>query len=325
MRPITITRQQLVRQRFERHDLHRAPASLPKATDVALLDYGVQDTGPDGAAWALAVRGAPVPGTDELAFAWTLRGAPHAYRRADLEAVAVATAPLSEADAAKRIFDAAKPLKAAGISILDALTTVADRERAIVVDPTVKGDLSSRLNEVLAEPFQRECRPCRAIHIYEMPIRLAALQAGLELEAGTSPPVLRRVPGLEPTRFQRLGTEADPRMDVIRNHLRFYPGARLRDAAVFVDAPLKEIKANWPHDAVEVTISEAEPSARHEPRFVLAGDAEGLTEPPRRGPGALRLLGPYDPYLQLRDRSSSSPTKRGARICGGCWAAPAPS
>ena len=49
--------------------------------------------------------------------AWTLRGAPHAYRRSEAAAVAAAVAPWSEADAAKRIFDASKPLRDAGIPV----------------------------------------------------------------------------------------------------------------------------------------------------------------------------------------------------------------
>ena len=42
--------------------------------------------------------------------AWTLRGAPHAYRRSEAAGVAAAVAPWNEADAAKRIFDASRPL-----------------------------------------------------------------------------------------------------------------------------------------------------------------------------------------------------------------------
>ena len=54
------------------------------ATDVDLLDLGVQDTGTFGSAWALEVRGARPAGPDDLLLAWTIRGAPHAYRRRDV-------------------------------------------------------------------------------------------------------------------------------------------------------------------------------------------------------------------------------------------------
>jgi hypothetical protein len=46
--------------RFRRHQLDGDAAARGKGGDVALLDYGVQDTGPDGAAWALAIRGVDV-------------------------------------------------------------------------------------------------------------------------------------------------------------------------------------------------------------------------------------------------------------------------
>jgi hypothetical protein len=113
MAAIAMSRRDVLRFRFHRHQLDREADSARSVTDVDLLDYEVQDTGPDGPAWALCIRGAPTealhraadPPTD-LAITWTLRGAPHAYRRKDLAAVATATAPWSEADAAKRVFDA---------------------------------------------------------------------------------------------------------------------------------------------------------------------------------------------------------------------------
>ena len=48
----------------------------PSVADTAVLDLGVQDTGTDGAAWALRLRGAPEPAADELVLLWTIRGAP---------------------------------------------------------------------------------------------------------------------------------------------------------------------------------------------------------------------------------------------------------
>ena len=58
--------------------------------------------------------------------------------------VAAAVEPFSDADAGKRIYDASKPLKAAGIGNLAALDAVAAAMRAVVTEPTVKGDVSGR-------------------------------------------------------------------------------------------------------------------------------------------------------------------------------------
>lgn len=293
----TIDRRQVLAFRTRQHQLgdHRAGT-------VALLDYGVQDTGPDGAAWALAVRGGTTPQKD-LALAWTLRGAPHAYRRSALAEISVATSPYSQADAAKRIFDASKPLKEAGIEPIEALQTVAAALRKLAPRPIVKGDASGALNDLLGEPYLRSCRPCDAIHIYEQPFRLAALQAGLELEAGTSPPVLRRVPDLAPASFEHLGSEAAPRFDVIRNHLRFFGPATRKDIAEFVDMPLAVVKANWPDDAVEVEVTGVPTAAR----FVLEEHLDDVrTKAPKRS-STVSLLGPYDPYLQLRGRDVLAP------------------
>jgi hypothetical protein len=296
-----VVRREVLRFRVRQHQLDREPGTANGPTDVALLDYGVQDTGPDGAAWALAIRGLPDVDQKELAMAWTLRGAPHLYSRTALAKVAVATAPLSEADAAKRMFDASKPLKAAGITALEALRVVAGHQRDIVTAPTVKGELSRRLTEILDEPYLRFCRPCDTTHGYEMPFRLAALQAGLELEPGTSPPVLRRIPKLRPPMLRRLGDGADTRFDVIRSYLRFYGPGRVKDAAAFVDAPVKDMKAHWPEDVVEVVVTDEPAAGRPEPRFVLAGDLDAVTASDS-GKRTVRLVGPYDPYLQLRDR-----------------------
>lgn len=286
------------RFRFHRHQLDRADGSAA-ATDADVLDLGVQDTGTDGAAWALAVRGARSAGPDDLLLAWTLRGAPHAYRRADAAAVALATAPWSDADAAKRIFDAVKPLKAAGRPALDALRHVAAAERRIVRRSMVKGDLSGRLNAELDEPYQRFCRPCDTVHIYEQPFRLAALQAGLELEPGTSPPVLRRIPGFRPPMFP-VDATVDPRVDVLRGYLRFYGPGRPQDAAAFVDTIVKEVKAHWPDDTVPVRVTGL-PDAPAT-LDLLAADVDDLLATPLEGPGVVRLVGGYDPYLQLRGR-----------------------
>ena len=69
--------------------------------------------------------------------------------------------------------------------------------RDVVTGPMAKGEVSAAVTALMDPPFLRFCRPCDTTHLYEMPFRLAALRAGLELEHGTSPPVLRPVPDFE--------------------------------------------------------------------------------------------------------------------------------
>ncbi|MEX5635929.1 winged helix DNA-binding domain-containing protein [Parafrankia sp. FMc2] len=282
----SLTRADVLAFRTRAQGLDRESTPLADAT---VLELGVQDTGPDGGRWALAVRGMAVDalGAEALAVAWTLRGAPHLYRRADLPCIAAATAPFSDADAGKRIFDAARPLREAGISPIEALESVAATMRTLVTGPMVKGEVSGRLAELMDPPYLRFCRSCQATHLYEQPFRLAALRAGLELEPGTSPPVLRPVPG-----FTRAAS-VPARFDVVRGYLRLLGPATPKHVAEFLDSPVKEVKAHWPQDAVEVTV-EGERS------WLLAEDTAGLTAGPAR---TTRLLGPYDLYLQGRDRS----------------------
>jgi hypothetical protein len=269
--------------RVRAQQLDRAHGTLAA---TAALAIGVQDTGPDGARWALANRGVLAPDPAELVLLWTVRGAPHCYRRADLPHVVAAAAPYSDADAAKRIYDAAKPLKAAGIPVLEALDRMAAELRALVPDRMVKGELSGAVTARLPAPYVRECVPCGGVvHPWEMPFRLGALRAGLELEPGTSPPVLRRIPDLVPVE--------DERFDLVRLSLHLLGPTTPKLVAGYLEAPVKEVERRWPQDVVDVRV---EGEARH----VLAQDAELLDAGPVTG---TRLLGPYDLLLQARDRA----------------------
>ncbi|MFI7218074.1 winged helix DNA-binding domain-containing protein [Micromonospora maritima] len=284
-----VDRRQVMSFRVRAQQLDRAQGAL---ADAAVLDLGVQDTGPDGGRWALAMRGVDVSAlsADDLVLLWTVRGAPHLYRRADVGAVAAAVEPFSDADAGKRIYDASKPLKAAGIANLTALDEVAARMREVVTAPTVKGDVSGRLAELLPEPYLRFCRPCDATHLYEMPFRLAAVRAGLELRLDTSPPVLEPIPDLTPR-------DPGERFDLVRAYLRLLGPATPKHVADYLDAPVKDVKARWPQDAVEVTVD-------GEKRWLLAADEAALTS---ADVTATRLLGPFDLFLQAKDRPTLVP------------------
>lgn len=297
------TRADVLAYRIHAQQLDR-PTAKRGLTDAAIFDFGVQDTGRDGASWALANRGVPVASADELesrddvALAWTLRGSPHYYRRAELYDAFVATSPMSEADAAKRAINTDKLLKPAGIPVQAGLAEIAAKMRTVVTRPMGKGEVSTRLTAALAEPYLRFCGPCGVRHAPEQAFRLAALYAGLELEPGTSPPVLRRIKGW-PRRTPGPAPDAltaPKRLQPIRNYLRFLGPATPGDLAGFLDTSVAEVKAHWPEDAVPVTVEGTK-------RWWFPGELPDVDLV------AVRLLGGYDLMLQGRDRALLVPDK----------------
>jgi hypothetical protein len=78
---------------------------------------------------------------------------------------------------------------------------------------------------------------------------------------------------------------------VVRAYLRLLGPATPKHVAEYLDATLKDVRARWPDDAVEVDVA-------GERRWLLAADLERLEAPER----STRLLGPFDLFLQARDR-----------------------
>ncbi len=290
-----LTREQVIGHRIAAQQLDRAAASGRPVTDAAILDLGVQDSGRDGASWALANRGVSVASaadlatTDDLALLWTLRVSPHYYRRAELVDVMTAVSPFDDADAGRRMIGAAKPVAASGVEPREAIAEVAKAMRRLVTASMVKGDLSTALTEDLPDAYGIECRPCRATHVSESLFRIAAVFGGLELEPATSPPVLRRIPGW-PRR--PAGVAADPaaapeHLQVIRGCLRLLGPATPSEVAGFLDTTAAVVKQHWPDDAIEVRVAGAK-------KWLLGDVLEA--EP------VIRLLGPYDLLVQGKDR-----------------------
>ena len=290
-----LTRRQVIGHRIAAQQLDREMSPRRAATDAAILDLGVQDSGRDGASWALANRGVPIVSADalaqvdDLALVWSLRVSPHYYRRAELVDVMSAVSPFDDADAGRRMIGAAQPVAAVGIEPREAIAEVARAMRRLVTSPMVKGDLSTALTEDLPDAFGIECRPCRATHVSESLFRIAAVFGGLELEPATSPPVLRRIPDW-PRR--PAGVAADPEaapehLQVIRAHLRLLGPATPSEVAGFLDTTATVIKQHWPEDAVEVRVE-------NKKKWLLGEVLEAET--------VVRLLGPYDLLVQGKDR-----------------------
>lgn len=282
-------RHEVLARRVAAQQLDRPTAPRP-VTDADVLDLGVQDTGRDGASWALANRGVPLESpaaladSPDVALVWSLRGAPHYYRRTDLHGVLDATTPYSDADARKRTLDASRPLTAAGIGMREGMGVVATTMHAVVDSPTPKGELSGALTARLPEPYLRWCNPCRATHAYEQTFRLSALAAGLELEPGTSPPVLRRISGWGRAPAPGDPEQAPAHLRLVDAYLRLCGPTTPAATATFLDMPLAVVKEHWPEQAPALPV-------------------------PANTAGLVRLLGPFDLWLQARDRDVIVPDR----------------
>jgi hypothetical protein len=294
-----VSREQVIAYRVAAQGLHRTGRSVGK---LAVLDIGVQDASPDLARLSFDARLAnPVPrdgiGLKEpLALVWSLRGAPHVHRRADLDALAGALYPLSEADATGRLNETGPSVARAGIAALEQFDLAVDGMRAVVRTPTGKGAASAAVTKRIPGVMGRNCRACHAVHISDSAMRPAALAAGLELEPGTAPPVLHR----------RTGSKVAKQVDVlalkrlIKSYLTLVGPATPGDVAGYLGARRADVADVWPDGLEEVSVD-------GHPGWLPAGRMDDLKAAP--APELVRLLGAFDPYLQARDRALIVPDK----------------
>lgn len=302
---LKVDRAQVLAYRVAAQGLHRE-ATI--ADQLAVLDIGVQEAMGNPAALAFANRlGVPVakdsivvgPG-HRLVFAWTLRGAPHVHRRAQLNALAAALYPLSEADARGRLNETGPSTAAKGMSALDQLEAAVTQLHDVVTTPTAKGTVSTEVSLRVPAAMLRECRPCNASHISDSAMRCASLLAGLEIEPGTSPPVLL------PRKGARRPAAPDRRAlaTLAQAYLKVLGPATVAEFAGYLEARRADVAPAWPGGLVDVEVDGRAAS-------LPADCIEALQAAP--DPDVVRLLGPFDPYLQARDRELIVPDKTAHR------------
>jgi hypothetical protein len=295
-KPLAVTREQVIAYRVAAQGLHRDARSVGR---LGVLAIGVQEAMGHPATLAFAARlpadtavtpdsVAMGPGT-RLALTWSLRGAPHVHRRADLDSLATAVYPLSEADAAGRLNETGPSVQRRGIAALEQFAIAVREMRAVVRSPTDKGAASTQVTKRIPAAMRRECRACKTSHISDSAMRVAALPAGLEIEPGTSPPVLL------PRTGAKLPDKPDPKAlaDFARAYLRFLGPATVAEFAGYLEARRSDVAQHWPADLAEVTVD-------GKPAYLSDSELAALRKPP--APDLVRLLGPFDPYLQARDR-----------------------
>ncbi|GAB2974690.1 winged helix DNA-binding domain-containing protein [Amycolatopsis acidiphila] len=297
---LEVDREQVVAYRIAAQGLHRSERDAAK---LAVFDLGLQSTQRDTAAIALAARldgevtEESFVDDDRFVPAWTHRGAPHFHRAGELPAVTRALVPLGEPDAMARMGWQRRQVEAAGMTATDALFAAARAIRQVVDRPMTKGAVSTEITKIVPPGLSYWCRGCQATHVLEQVMRLAAIHGGARLEAGAFPATLAPVAGRP-----RLRTTPDAKAAtaVVANYLHLHGPATPTEAAGFVGTTAKAVQEMWPSEPAEVRFEGRK-------RFIPAADVDLLSNPPE--PDLVRLLPPWDPYLQARDRATLVPEK----------------
>ncbi|MBC6446067.1 winged helix DNA-binding domain-containing protein [Actinokineospora sp. HBU206404] len=278
--------------RIAAHGLHRDTADLP------VLDLGIQDAGAASPRVAMAARLSVGADLDDpsLTTVWTFRGAPHVIRRADVATMAAGLWPRSDADAIARLSGVGVVFKRAGIPGLTAFTAGAEAMRAVVDREKTRGEVSTEVTARLPAEYSYDCRTCQATHVYGSLFQLVGLAAGVGVHGQSRPTTLSPLPGRHRVPKQSAG--AGP---LISAYLRLHGPAGKAEAAAFLETTRSEAAAMWPDGLVEVTV---DGRTAHLPEDSVAA----LRDAP--DPRLVRLLPPFDPLLQSRDRDLLVPDAR---------------
>jgi hypothetical protein len=120
-------------------------------------------------------------------------------------------------------------------------------------------------------------------------MRAAALAAGLELQPGTSPPVLQRFASGKLVTTPHGGALTR----LVRACLALLGPATPAQVANYLDVRRADLEQVWPDDLVEVTLGRTS-------AWLPAENRRAFENP--KTPQLVRLLSGFDPYLQARDR-----------------------
>lgn len=288
-----VTREQTIAYRVAAQQLDRSGRTV---RGLAVLAIGVQEAAGEQARLAFDARLPKTPAADvfgpdrSLALVWSLRGAPHVHRRADLDALAAALYPLSEADATQRLNETGPSVQRKGMTAMDQFTTAVAAMRDTVRDPTAKGAVSTAVTQAIPQAMWRECRACKTSHISDSAMRSSFLSAGLELQPGTAPPVLQRRKNAKVVKKPDLKALSA----LARAYLTLLGPATPVHVAGYLEARRADVEQAWPDDLVEVSVAGTRAWLP-----VERADALDSSAPARE---LVRLLGAFDPYLQARDR-----------------------
>ena len=302
------TRDRVLAFRLDGHNLVRRRPS------DALLDVaatcGIRNTPPGSAVLAVHARVAGLP-ADALECALddrtlvevlSVRISPLIVPARDAAVFTVGTLPDGEESIRSALGSVAPALREAGVSASEALRQATDAAHAeLGGQSTTRAALSAGMTERVPEALVVWCRACNARHVSESLFRLAGVsgayviaRTGKDTAYVSSDRWLGAVPQLDRDRA---------RAELLRRYLRCFGPSTAEDFATWAGIGAADARRSW--DGLGDRLVAVETNGR--PAWLHADDLARFDNPPT--PSGVRLLPPYDAYLDQRDRTTLMPDK----------------
>jgi hypothetical protein len=318
--PARATRDQVLAFRLDGHHLvDRGP--LGELVDVAAAS-GVRNTPPGSAALALHARVAGLtPDAVDRALAEDktlvevlgVRASPQVVPARDAAVFTLGALPADEASVRAALLSLAPALDRAGLPAIQALEQAAEVAREELDGRMLtRGALSEAMTRRLPEVLGPWCRACKSRHVHEMLFRLVGvrgvfviLRAGKDTVYVRTDRWLGGAPagdrGVPPTRWHL--TMVAARAELLRRYLRCYGPSTVGHFAAWVGIAPADARRSW--DRIADRLVAVNLDGRR--AWLHAGDVARLESPPEAA--GVRLLPPYDAYLDQRDRATLLPDK----------------
>jgi hypothetical protein len=285
-------REQVLAHRVAAHNLHERLPAGSEAEAASVI--GLQDFPPGMAAPALAARVADAD-LDRLVIVYTFRGAAVAVPRADVAVFTVGLAPPDEAAARTLVGTAVDTLDPAGVTALDALDRVSDAVADALADgPLERDDFHQALRERLPDELLWWCRGCQSHHVHPSLWRATGIRGVLAVAERRGRVTVFGAPP------KARGVKKAP-AELTRRFLHAYGPATHSDLAAWAGIAPSHARALL--DGIAGEVEEVDFDGRG--ALILAADSAAFASPPSAS--GVRLLPPFDPYLDQRDRATLWP------------------
>ena len=306
---IRVSRKQALAFRLSGHNLtQRQP--LDAMNDVAAA-CGVRNTPPGSAALGLLARldDLTPEHVDEaleakagLVEVLSIRISPLLAPKRDVDVFSIGALPRSEASLESSLVNFKSALKEAGLTPAKALDlSVSAAHDALANGGLVRGELSAAITEQLPKPLRAWCPGCKVHHVPETLFRLIGVHGAFVITRQGKESIYERADKVLGRRKKLSATSA--RAELLRRYLHCFGPSTSADFAAWVGIAASEGKEDWEHfsdDLIEVDLDDR-------PVWIHKDDVDVLRDPPSAA--GVRLLPPYDAYLDQRDRETLIPDK----------------